>query len=176
MLQHDFRFALSFIKNISFFALYFIKNILFFALYFIIIYLCTLVNTHQNTMKKVFTLCILGCLLVETAMANNDVYSDEMNRFITDLMSRMTLEEKLGQLNQQPSDEISTGPVVGSNASKLAAKGKLSSIFNIMDVEKIQGLQKIAVEKSRLGIPILFGMDVQSDGGHCSRFTLGTNG
>ena len=111
-------------------------------------------------MKKFFTLCILGCLLVETAMANNDVYSDEMNRFITDLMSRMTLEEKLGQLNQQPSDEISTGPVVGSNASKLAAEGKLSSIFNIMDVEKIQGLQKIAVEKSRLGIPILFGMDV----------------
>lgn len=111
-------------------------------------------------MKKFFTLCILGCLLVETAMANNDVYSDEMNRFITDLMSRMTLEEKLGQLNQQPSDEIATGPVVGSNASKLAAEGKLSSIFNIMDVEKIRGLQKIAVEKSRLGIPILFGMDV----------------
>ena len=112
-------------------------------------------------MKKFFTLCILGCLFAGAVLANNiSENDDEMNRFITDLMSRMTLEEKLGQLNQQPSDEISTGPVVGSNASKLAAKGKLSSIFNIMDVEKIQGLQKIAVEKSRLGIPILFGMDV----------------
>ena len=118
-------------------------------------------NHSKDTMKKFFTLCILGCLFAGAILANNiSENDDEMNSFITDLMSRMTLEEKLGQLNQQPSDEISTGPVVGSNASKLAAKGKLSSIFNIMDVEKIQGLQKIAVEKSRLGIPILFGMDV----------------
>ncbi len=84
----------------------------------------------------------------------------EMDRFITELMGRMTLEEKLGQLNQQPSDEVATGPVVGSNASRLAAEGRLSSIFNIMNVEKIHSLQRIAVEQSRLGIPILFGMDV----------------
>lgn len=95
-----------------------------------------------------------------TVQLTSNERDGEMNRFVSELMSRMTLEEKLGQLNQQPSDEISTGPVVGSNASKLAAEGKLSSIFNIMDVEKIHALQKIAVEESRLGIPILFGMDV----------------
>ena len=93
----------------------------------------------------------------ETMQVGQD---SEMNKFVSELMSRMTLEEKLGQLNQQPSDEISTGPVAGSNASKLAAEGKLSSIFNIKDVEKIHALQKIAVEESRLGIPILFAMDV----------------
>ena len=96
-------------------------------------------------------------MVQETMQVGQD---SEMNKFVSELMSRMTLEEKLGQLNQQPSDEISTGPVAGSNASKLAAEGKLSSIFNIKDVEKIHALQKIAVEESRLGIPILFAMDV----------------
>ena len=89
-----------------------------------------------------------------------DTADQPMDQFITALMSRMTLEEKLGQLNQQPSDDISTGPVQGSNASKLAAEGKLGSIFNIKDVNKIHALQKIAVEQSRLGIPVLVGMDV----------------
>ena len=111
-------------------------------------------------MKKYLIPLFACCLLCGRAMADKNIDEREMNRFITELMGRMTLEEKLGQLNQQPSDEISTGPVVGSNAGKLAAEGKLSSIFNIMDVEKIHGLQKNAVEQSRLGIPILFGMDV----------------
>ncbi len=114
------------------------------------------------TLRRTTLICLACCQISAAAMAANTPAEEkaEMDRFVTELMSRMTLEEKLGQLNQQPSDEIATGPVVNSNASKLAAEGKLSSIFNIMDVEKIHALQKIAVEKSRLGIPILFGMDV----------------
>lgn len=85
---------------------------------------------------------------------------EEMDRFITELMDRMTLEEKLGQLNQQPSGDIVTGEPKATQAGRLAAEGKLGSIFNIMDVRKIHDLQRIAVEESRLGIPILVGMDV----------------
>ena len=110
-----------------------------------------------NYMKKVLTV-IVGAAM--SLCSGSVAAQDAMTRFIDELMGRMTLEEKLGQLNQQPSDEISTGPVVGSNASRLAAEGKLGSIFNIRDVEKIHALQKVAVEQSRLGIPILFGMDV----------------
>ncbi len=85
---------------------------------------------------------------------------NEMDNFITELMSRMTLEEKLGQLNQQPAGDITTGTPQNTDAGRLAAQGRLGSIFNIMDVQKIHDLQRIAVTQSRLGIPILIGMDV----------------
>ena len=126
---------------------------------------------HDKTLKRIKIYTFLSVTSMKKQLAVilgaamslcsvNVTAQDAMTQFIDELMSRMTLEEKLGQLNQQPSDEILTGPVVGSNASRLAAEGKLGSIFNIRDVEKIHALQKVAVEQSRLGIPILFGMDV----------------
>ncbi len=60
-----------------------------------------------------------------------------MNTFITELMSRMPLEEKLGQLNQQPAGDITTGTPQNTDAGRLAAQGRLGSIFNIMDVQEI---------------------------------------
>lgn len=83
-----------------------------------------------------------------------------MNAFIDNLMSRMTLEEKLGQLNQHPGGQIVTGAPLESPTGKLIAEGKLGSVFNIKGVEETHALQKVAVEQSRLGIPLLVAMDV----------------
>lgn len=83
-----------------------------------------------------------------------------MDSFITELMAKMTLEEKLGQLNLPPSDDIVTGQTINSNIGAAVAAGAVGGTFNIKGAEKIRELQKIAVEKSRLGIPLLIGMDV----------------
>lgn len=93
-----------------------------------------------------------------------DIFSDTditaMNAFIDNLMSRMTLEEKLGQLNQLPGGSIVTGAPLDSPTGKLIAEGKLGSVFNVKGVEETHALQKVAVEQSRLGIPLLVAMDV----------------
>lgn len=84
----------------------------------------------------------------------------EMDAFINDLMSKMTLEEKLGQLNLPASDDIVTGQAQSSNIGQMVAQGQVGGVFNIKGVEKIRDLQRVAVEESRLGIPLIFGMDV----------------
>lgn len=84
----------------------------------------------------------------------------EMDAFIDELMGKMTLEEKLGQLNLPASDDIVTGQAKSSNIGTMVAKGQVGGVFNVKGVAKIKELQRIAVEESRLGIPLLFGMDV----------------
>jgi beta-glucosidase len=83
-----------------------------------------------------------------------------MNAFINNLMKQMTLEEKLGQLNLPGAGDITTGQAGSSDISKKIEQGKVGGLFNIKSVAKIREVQKIAVEKSRLKIPLLFGMDV----------------
>ena len=83
-----------------------------------------------------------------------------MNTFIQNLMGRMTLEEKIGQLNLLPGGDIVTGQVMDSPLARLAAEGNLGAVLSLRDPEKIKQLQQIAVKKSRLGIPLLFGFDV----------------
>ncbi|MBP2281845.1 beta-glucosidase [Flavobacterium sp. CG_23.5] len=80
--------------------------------------------------------------------------------FVAELMSKMTLEEKIGQLNLPTSGDITTGSASSSNVAKNIEDGKVGGLFNIKSVQKIKEVQKIAVEKSRLKIPLLFGMDV----------------
>ena len=80
--------------------------------------------------------------------------------FIDNLMGKMTLDEKIGQLNLPTSGDITTGQAGSSNVAKNIEEGKVGGLFNIKSVAKIREVQKIAVEKSRLKIPLLFGMDV----------------
>jgi len=84
----------------------------------------------------------------------------EMNKKIDSLLSVMTLEEKLGQLNLPSSGDITTGQSKSSDVAKKIKEGKIGGLFNIKSAEKIKEVQKIAVEESRLKIPLLFGMDV----------------
>src|SRR6478736_142765 len=72
----------------------------------------------------------------------------------------MTLEEKIGQLNLPSAGAFTTGAVESSDIAKKIADGKVGGLFNIKSVANIKAMQKIAVEKSRLKIPLLFGMDV----------------
>ncbi|MES2411121.1 MAG: beta-glucosidase BglX [Bacteroidota bacterium] len=80
--------------------------------------------------------------------------------FVSDLLSKMTLEEKIGQLNLPTSGDITTGQANSSDIAKKIQEGKVGGLFNIKTVQKIREVQKIAVENSRLKIPLLFGMDV----------------
>lgn len=84
----------------------------------------------------------------------------KMNQKIDSLLSVMTLEEKLGQLNLPSSGDITTGQSQSSDVAKKIKEGKIGGLFNIKSVEKIKEVQKIAVEESRLKIPLIFGMDV----------------
>lgn len=84
----------------------------------------------------------------------------DMDKFVSDLMSRMTLQEKIGQLNLQVAGDITTGQAQDTQVAGLIKEGKMGGVFNLKGVEKIKALQKIAVEQSRLGIPLLVGMDV----------------
>lgn len=84
----------------------------------------------------------------------------EMDKFISNLMQKMTLDEKLGQLNLPPSDDIVTGQSIKSNIGKSIVAGQVGGTFNVKGAAKVRELQRIAVEESRLGIPLLIGMDV----------------
>ncbi len=83
-----------------------------------------------------------------------------MNAFITELMGKMTLEEKIGQLNLPGAGDITTGQAANSDIAKKIREGKVGGLFNIKTAERIRDVQKVAVEESRLKIPLLFGMDV----------------
>lgn len=84
----------------------------------------------------------------------------KMNTFIDALMKKMTLEEKIGQLNLPGAGDIVTGQASSSDIAKKIEQGKVGGLFNIKSVAKIKEVQRLAVEKSRLKIPMLFGMDV----------------
>lgn len=83
-----------------------------------------------------------------------------MDQFVSELMDRMTIDEKIGQLNLPVSGEIVTGQAKSSDIAKLIEKGQVGGLFNLKGVDRIRDVQQIAVEKSRLGIPLIFGMDV----------------
>lgn len=83
-----------------------------------------------------------------------------MDAKVDSLLSVMTLDEKLGQLNLPSAGDFTTGQAESSDIGKKIEKGLVGGLFNIKTVAKIKAAQKLAVEKSRLKIPLLFGMDV----------------
>ena len=104
--------------------------------------------------KNILMMFLMACQMLQAQ-------TTEMRQFVDQLMGKMTLEEKLGQLNLVPaSDEIVTGGAVDTQVGQHIANGQLGGIFNLKGVDKIRALQDIAVKKSRLGIPLIVGMDV----------------
>ncbi|MBS1597209.1 MAG: beta-glucosidase BglX [Bacteroidetes bacterium] len=85
----------------------------------------------------------------------------KMNAFITNLMSKMTLEEKIGQLNLVTPGGAVTGSVVSKDVDDKIRKGFVGGLFGITTgPDKIRQAQDIAVKNSRLHIPLIFGLDV----------------
>ena len=102
---------------------------------------------------------LLG-VVVLVAGGNAVAQDQKMNDFIDQLMAKMTVEEKLGQMNLLPGTSATTGELKNSPLMTLVAQGKLGTILNQKGVEGIRALQDAAVKQSRLGIPLLVGMDV----------------
>ena len=112
-----------------------------------------------HNMKIIQRLMIMFLLFV--AINGNAQTTDaKMKAFIDVLMKKMTLDEKIGQLNLPGSGDIVTGQASSSDVGKKIKEGSVGGLFNIKTVEKIRAVQKVAVEESRLKIPMIFGMDV----------------
>ena len=76
------------------------------------------------------------------------------------LLAQMTLQEKIGQLTMQAADHASTGPPGTRNLIEAVKAARVGSILNLWGRERISVVQRVAVEESRLGIPLIFALDV----------------
>lgn len=112
-------------------------------------------NKIFRRIKQVAPFVMIATLSVQAQKSPQD-----MDRFISNLMKKMTLEEKIGQLNLPVTGEITTGQAKSSDISAKIKRGEVGGLFNLKGVAKIKDVQELAVEESRLGIPLLFGMDV----------------
>ncbi|MFW5755487.1 MAG: beta-glucosidase BglX [Tangfeifania sp.] len=109
-------------------------------------------------MKKLLLIAVAGALFMSCGQQEQ---KSEMDTFIGDLMSEMTVEEKIGQLNLiTPGGGIPTGSVVSTDVEAKIKAGNVGGIFGVSSPEKVRQAQALAVEESRLGIPMLFGADV----------------
>ena len=101
-------------------------------------------------------------LFIAAVLAASSVFAQKkpMKEFVNELMAKMTLEEKIGQLNLLPGGDVTTGAIMDSPLAQLTAAGQLGAVLNVKGQDKIHELQRVAVKKSRLGIPLLIGLDV----------------
>ncbi|MFZ2105323.1 MAG: glycoside hydrolase family 3 N-terminal domain-containing protein [Roseiarcus sp.] len=76
------------------------------------------------------------------------------------LLSTMTIEEKIGQLNMVASSRVVTGPGELRDVHEGIRRGRIGSLLNLWGAEEVRSVQRLAVEESRLGIPLLLGLDV----------------
>ncbi|MCS6974820.1 MAG: beta-glucosidase BglX [Cyclobacteriaceae bacterium] len=112
-------------------------------------------------MHKSSCLLFVVFVLFWACTTNKKTSADErINRKIDSLMALMTREEKIGQLNLPSAGQFTTGQAENSDIARKIERGEVGGLFNIKSVEAIREMQRIAVEKSRLKIPLIFGMDV----------------
>lgn len=107
-------------------------------------------------MKKLYVLSIIVASLQVQAQQQDA----KMNAFVSNLMSKMTLEEKIGQLNLVTPGGAVTGSVVSQGVEDNIRKGFVGGLFGITGPEKVRQAQQLAVNNSRLKIPLIFGLDV----------------
>lgn len=109
-------------------------------------------------MKRIVFIVAIFVSLNSAAQTAKDV---KMSVFVSNLMKKMTLDEKIGQLNLlTPGGGVATGAVVSSDVETKIKKGNVGGLFGITDVAKIKMAQEIAINNSRLKIPLLFGSDI----------------
>lgn len=128
-----------------------------------LLYLCV-VESNMNIMKQTLIL-LLSALVISvlpSCKENGGASSDDkkLDHRVDSVLSLMTLDEKIGQMVLYTSDWDVTGPVLKSDYIDDIRSGKCGNIFNAHTAAYVRKLQKIAVEESRLGIPLLFGYDV----------------
>ena len=107
-----------------------------------------------------FKSIILSLAVVLAALTAQATDQAKMKQFVDDLMGKMTLQEKIGQLNLPVTGDIITGSTVSGDVVGKIRAGQVGGLFNMKGVQSIRALQEVAVKQSRLGIPLIFGMDV----------------
>ena len=110
--------------------------------------------------KNKLILLLIGVMMSGCLYAQQPGNDPKMDAFIGDLMSRMTLEEKIGQLNLLSVGFDVTGPQLSKDADAKIRQGLVGGVFNTYTPVAARKLQSLAVKESRLGIPLLFGYDV----------------
>ena len=112
----------------------------------------------KKPLQFAFLCCALPAVIGPFAGAQTGVFSDQAKQKAEALLTQMTLEEKVGQLNQMAGADLPG--LGGGKPDELIGQGKVGSILWLTDVKEINRLQHLAIEKTRLHIPILFGFDV----------------
>lgn len=110
--------------------------------------------------KKILILIVVLFGFISFAQKKVQKVTLPKAEFISELIAKMTLGEKLGQLNLPTSGDITTGQAKSADIAKKIEAGRVGGLFNIKSVVKINDVQKVAMEKGRLKIPLIFGMDV----------------
>ena len=120
--------------------------------------------------KPAGLIIVLFILSFSRANAQTGAEETKMHAYVKGLMSKMTLEEKIGQLNLVTGGNPTTGSVVNKDIESSIQNGNIGGIFGVIGADKVKQVQSIAVEKSRLHIPLLFGLDVIH--GHKTTFPI----
>ena len=111
-------------------------------------------------MRKILIAFLLPLSLFPVNSCRKGSAGDDTGRKVDSVLSLMTLDEKIGQMTLFTSGWTVTGPVINEEYEADIRTGKCGNLFNAHTVEYNMKLQKMAVEESRLGIPLLFGYDV----------------
>jgi beta-glucosidase len=126
-----------------------------------------MITSTRKPFKILFQYLVLASFLVLGSSSQQIPESkpdDGLDKKVKELLSKMTLEEKVGQMNQlsNPYQQTGTGVMTAREEKfdEMIAKGEIGSFLNVLGVDETMRLQKIAVEKSRLGIPLIFAYDV----------------
>lgn len=118
----------------------------------------------MNTRIKIATLLII--LPLALGACNNQsgqgasTEDQAINHKVDSLLAKMTLTEKIGQMTLYTSDFAVTGPTMRPGYMKDIRAGKMGALFNAFGADYVRKLQHIAVDSTRLGIPLIFGFDV----------------
>src|SRR5580700_906981 len=107
-------------------------------------------------MKKISFLIIVWLMALSPLCAQNA----KMNAYVDALMSKMTIDEKIGQLNLVTPGGAVTGSVVSKDVDSKIRNGQVGGLFGITGPAQVRQAQDIAMKSSRLHIPLLFGLDV----------------
>ena len=122
-------------------------------------------NTKMKRLTKINILvfCIMTLWFVSCNSEKNTSTASYDNPYedkVDSILKLMTLDEKLGQLNLPSAGQFTTGQATNSDIGGKIKNGLVGGLFNIKSIPSIEEMQKIAVEQSRLKIPLIFGMDV----------------
>ena len=117
-------------------------------------------TSHRYFMPLAFTLVIVASASAQRPPSDTGFANRRATRLADSLLALMTLEEKLGQLTQTPAGFGQTGPTVDAGGEQMVRDGKLGSFLNLYGADVTRRMQRIAVEESRLHIPLILGFDV----------------